>query len=544
MNGTILGRMNGKIIYQNNDTQPNRNVMVIGGPGSFKTQSYVITNVLNESENSIVVTDPKGEVYEMTAGVKERQGYEVHVINFTDMSHSSRYNPLDNITKDSHATEVATKIVDSGNADGKKDVWYHSQRALLKAIILYVIHELPPENRNFGGITDFLQAYGIDKNEDGVSELDEVFLSLDRKHPARRAFELGFNKSKGEMQGSIIMSLLTTIADFVDEEVTNFTNFSDFHLKDPGRKKIALYVIIPVMDNAMEGLINLFFSQLFSQLYELGAENGSKLPQKVDFILDEFVNLGKFPQFEEFLATCRGYGIGVSTIIQTITQLEDKYKKEKAESILGNHNIKICLNASNKRTADYFEGLLGKTTVEYETANESTTRSKETSTSISEGKNYTSRNLLNADEILRLPSDTSIIIFSFRTPIKAKKAFQWELFPKVVKWFPRKQREYVPKTSQSQLIAMEEAKQKFLAKMEAKKSKKIVVPEPPIITEETEITTQTIQVEKENKEDDIEKMKETIDFDSFEIVETEIISPDIDNDELAELEALADMEEL
>ncbi len=188
MNGTILGRMNGKIIYQNNDTQPNRNVMVIGGPGSFKTQSYVITNVLNESENSIVVTDPKGEVYEMTAEVKERQGYEVHVINFDDMTHSSRYNPLDNITKDSHATEVATKVVDSANADGKKDVWYHAQRALLKALILYVIHELPPENRNFGGITDFLQAYGIDKNEDGVSELDEVNLKINTKKKKLKVF--------------------------------------------------------------------------------------------------------------------------------------------------------------------------------------------------------------------------------------------------------------------------------------------------------------------------------------------------------------------
>ena len=522
MNGTILGRMNGNIIYQNNDTQPNRNVMVVGGPGSFKTQSYVITNVLAETENSQIVTDPKGEVYEMTAEIKARQGYEVHVINFDDMTHSSRYNPLDNITKDSHATEVATKVVDSANADGKKDVWYHAQRALLKALILYVIHELPPENRNFGGITDFLQSYSIEKDENGASELDRVFLDLPLKHPARRAFELGFNKSKGEMQGSIIMSLLTTIADFVDEEVTEFTSFSDFHLKDPGRKKMVIYVIIPVMDNGLEGLINLFFSQLFSQLYELGAENGSKLPQKVDFLLDEFVNLGKFPQFEEFLATCRGYGIGVSTIIQTITQLQDKYKKEKAESILGNHNVKICLNASNKVTADYFEGLLGKTTVEYETANESTTKSKETSTSVSEGKNYTTRNLLNADEILRLPSDTSIIIFSFRTPIKAKKAFQWELFPKVVDMFPRKQKEYIAVTSQSQLEAFELKKEAFKEKMEAKRPKKKVVIEEP----------------EKTKEEEIEELKENIDFDQFN---NEPIAEEIEQSESEKLDELEDL---
>ncbi|WP_373756992.1 VirD4-like conjugal transfer protein, CD1115 family [Streptococcus ferus] len=469
MNGTILGRLNGKVIYQDNDTKPNRNVFVVGGPGSYKTQSVVITNVLNETENSIVTTDPKGEVYEKTAGIKEKQGYEVHVLNYTDMAHSSRQNPLDYVTKDIHATEVATKIVDSANKDGKKDVWYYSQRALLRALILYVIHEMPPEDRNFRGITDFLQNYDVEKDTDGISELDHEFQKLDRRHPARRAYELGFKKSRGDMQGSIIVSLLTTIADFVDDEVAEFTSFSDFHLKDIGRKKIALYVIIPVMDNAFEGLINLFFSQLFSQLYDLGAENGSKLPRNVDFVLDEFVNLGKFPNFEEFLATCRGYGIGVMTICQTITQLEDKYNKEKAESILGNHNIKICLTASNKRTADYFSGLLGKTTVKVETENKSKTKSREGSKSIGEGVNYSARNLMNSDEIMRLPSDTSLIIFANRKPIKAKKALQWELFPGVVDWFPKRQREYQPVTSEAQLRRLREAEEQFQQKIENRK---------------------------------------------------------------------------
>ena len=87
------------------------------------------------------------------------------------------------------------------------------------------------------------------------------------------------------------------------------------------------------------------------------------MPVPVNFILDEFVNLGKFTNYEEFLATCRGYGIGVSTIIQTLTQLQDKYNKEKAESILGNCSIQICMNAANNTTAKYFSDLLGKATV-------------------------------------------------------------------------------------------------------------------------------------------------------------------------------------
>ena len=81
--------------------------MVFGGPGSYKTQSVVITNVLNETEHSQVITDPKGEVYELTGGIKEMQGYEVHVLNFMDMTNSDRHNPIDYVNKDIEASTVA-----------------------------------------------------------------------------------------------------------------------------------------------------------------------------------------------------------------------------------------------------------------------------------------------------------------------------------------------------------------------------------------------------------------------------------------------------
>lgn len=469
MNNTILGIVNNKLICQDNETIPNSNVLVVGGPGSLKTQSYTITNVLAETENTIILPDPKGEVYEATAGIKEKQGYEVHVINYMYMNKSSRQNPLDYVKRDIHATNVATKIVESENKDGKKDVWFNTQRQLLRALILYVIHELPPRERNFNGIIDFLQAYDTEKPEDGQSELDKVFSNLEFRHPARRAYELGFKKTKGEMQGSVISSLLGTIANFIDEEVGEFTSFSDFDLKDLGRKKMILYVIIPIMDNPFEGLINLLFSQMFSQLYELGAENGSKLPINVNFIFEEFVNLGKFHQYEEFLATCRGYGISVTTICQTITQLQNKYNRERAESIIGNHAVKICLTASNKTTAKEFSDLIGSATVKVETENQSRTNSKESTTTNSEGINYTRRSLIEPDEIMRMGQMESLLIFTSRPPMKVKKAVQWEVFPGIVGLYPKKQLEYKPVTSKERLARIEKLEKEFEEKMKHRK---------------------------------------------------------------------------
>ena len=180
MTGTILGieKEAHKVLIQPTESKPNRNIMVFGGPGSYKTQSVVITNVLNETEHSQVITDPKGEVYELTGGVKEMQGYEVHVLNFMDMTNSDRHNPIDYVNKDIEASTVATKIVDSANKDGKRDVWYYSQRALLKALILYSRYEFEPKDRTMTGILDFLQEFDPANNEKGDSELAVSYTHL------------------------------------------------------------------------------------------------------------------------------------------------------------------------------------------------------------------------------------------------------------------------------------------------------------------------------------------------------------------------------
>ncbi|WP_328797632.1 type IV secretory system conjugative DNA transfer family protein (plasmid) [Lactiplantibacillus plantarum] len=509
MNGTILGIVDKQIVYQNNSTKPNRNIFVVGGPGSYKTQSVVITNLFNETENSIVVTDPKGELYEKTAGIKLAQGYQVHVVNFANMAHSDRYNPFDYIQRDIQAETVATKIVQSENAEGKKDVWFSTQRQLLKALILFVMNHREPKERNLAGVTNILQKFDVEPDKDETdSPLDSLFLDLTMTDPARRAYELGFKKAKGEMKASIIESLLATVSKFVDAEVADFTGFSDFDLKEIGNDKVVLYVIIPVMDNTYESFINLFFSQLFDELYKLAADNHAKLPHQVDFILDEFVNLGKFPKYEEFLATCRGYGIGVTTICQTLTQLQALYGKDKAESILGNHAVKICLNAANDVTAKYFSDLLGKSTVKVETGSESTSHSKEESHSKSDSYSYTSRSLMTPDEIMHMPEDQSLLIFSNARPVKATKAFQFKLFPGADHLVNLSQNDYQGQPEASQETNFKNKVEKWkaeLAKAKATRAKNDVKPE-----EEEDMQDELDQATKQ--QESVQNENEDVDF--------------------------------
>lgn len=449
-NGVILGEYNNKVMVQPIDSKlPNRNSFIVGGPGSFKTQSFVITNVLNERISSLVITDPKGEVYESTAAIKEKQGYEVRVINFMNMDKSDRYNSFDYVDKDIQATTVANAYVKAKNDSTKKDIWYLSQMSLLKSLILYAKYEFPPEQRNMQGILDFMQEYDPEENEDGESELDEQFMILDKRHPARRAYELGFKKSEERTRTSILISLLTTIGDFVDSEVAEFTKCSDFFLGDLGKRKIALYVIIPLMDDTWEGLINLFFTQMFDELYKVASKNYTKLPNPVYFILDEFPNLGKFEGYEQFLATCRGYGIGVATIVQNISQLQAIYGDKKAESIMGNCAILICLGNVNSTSAEYFSKEMDKATVKVETGSVSKSKGKGESSSASDSYSFTERSLKTAGEIQKMNKDESIVIIRGKHPIIAKKAKQFEIFPKVTEMFPISQLDYKSEMSEN-----------------------------------------------------------------------------------------------
>lgn len=233
-----------------------------------------------------------------------------------------------------------------------------------------------------------------------------------------------------------------------------------------------LYVVIPVIDNTYESIINLFFSQLFDELYNLASNHGAKLEQPVDFILDEFQNLGKFPKYEEFLATCRGYGIGVTTILQDIAKLRSLYTKERADSILGLHAVKICLSASEIETAKYFSDLLGKATVKVEIGSESTSHSKETSTSVSDSYNYTSRSLMDADEIMKMPDTQSLIFFNNKAPLKAKKAFEFQLFPNASSLATFNQNHYNHRTEPSQIAKAQSKEQEWKGQRKELEEKK------------------------------------------------------------------------
>lgn len=459
--GILVGMYKNYLYFQGMDSSlPNRNHFILAGPGSGKTTAYMITNVCFSDRCSQVMIDPKGNVYEKTAEIKRKQGYEVYCINFADMYHSSHYNPLDYVENERDAATVTYAIVSSKNDPKNKDIWFTSQSSFLKALILYAKYEFPPNKVNLPSILDFLQDTDMTEDEEtGLSDMDIIFLKLNKKHPARRAYDLGFKKSKGKTRMSIVTSLLATLMDFISDDVGEFMKQSDFFFNEIGKRKIALYVIIPTLDKSWESSINLFFTQMFNELFKLGSQNHTKLPSPVQFWFDEFVNCGKFETYETFLAMCREYGISNGIIIQNITQIQDKYGHDTAESIIGNCAIKICLGNVNNTSQKYFSDMLGQSTVKIDTGGTSSSEGRSASRSTSTSYGYAARPLMGPDEIENMNKRDELFKMSNHHPFIFEKTYYFDLLDDYIEKFKCKLMDYKVQVSGAALEIYGEEKE-------------------------------------------------------------------------------------
>lgn len=420
--GLVFGLLKNKPVILPEKTKIlNRNVFVVGSPGSGKTQSFILTNVIHERERSMVVTDPKGEIFESTAKLKRQQGYDVRLVNFKEMQHSDRYNLLDYITREVDAEQVATTLVMNAQEESRTDFWTKAEVALLKTLLLYVKWECSGE-ATMSKVHEILTEQGVSHQK-----MDQFFNQLPPDHPAYRSYGL-IRMAKDTVRMSIYTSLGMTLSKFVSKEVRDFTEKSDFQLDEIGKRKMILYVILPVADPTWEPLISTFFTQLFQRLYHVAEQHFNRLPISVNLLLDEFPNLGKIPNYEEILATCRSYGISISTIVQSFGQLIDKYKsKEKAESIIGNCSLRYILGVGDKLTAEYFSELIGKTTVEtFSTSPKSGFEHNSTTHS------YSQRHLLTPDELTRIDRSKAILLVSGMFALRLKKVFQFEFFQEIL----------------------------------------------------------------------------------------------------------------
>ena len=404
----------------------NGNILIIGGSGSGKSASFAIPNAM-QMLGSYIFTDPKGELYDRTAGMFKKNGYEVHVINLADPKYSDGYNPLSHI-RGTTDVDIITKIIskkdDKGSSKGGDPFWDQTSEALLKAMIYYILLNRPKEEHSLASCLALVRLGGENEGED----LRDLFMNLPFDNPARRAFEtirLGSEKTFS----NILVSLAAKLEAFDSEEIAALTSTNTIEFAELASKKSVLYFITPESHSTYDFLMNIFFSQLFQRVYEFGDQNGGALPIPMFLILDEFANIGRIPNFERVLSTCRSKALHISIILQSLDQLEEIYDEKVTQNIKANCSTHLFLGSNAQKTLEEFSKQLGEKTISRDNISRSTDKKNETS-----GHSYSdqimARALMTPDELRRMSTQECIILIQGMRPIKAKKYWYFKMHPR------------------------------------------------------------------------------------------------------------------
>ena len=391
------------------------------GSGSGKSASYSIPNAY-QCLGSYVFTDPKGELYDKTAGYLKEHGYDIKVLNLVRPQYSDGYNPLMHISSELDVDVIANTIVKGQQSEsGKSDpYWDDMAEMLLKALIYYLIATRPEEEQNLASCAELVRA----ANKNGGSNLlTELISQLPYDHPARMYYK-SIEIAPEKTYGSILSSLQSKLGKFDSKEIAELTSTDTIDFEEIGNKKTAVYVISSDTHTAYDFLLTIFFSQMIQQLYDYADLNGGKLKEQTFFILDEFANIGKIPDFDKKISTSRSRKISFSVILQTVDQLEAVYEKSY-ETIMGNCDTHLFLGSNSYKTLEYFSKQLGEKTIERDSISINRDRQNwKTGKSVSD--QVMARALMTPDELRRMDNDQCIIFEKGVKPVKARKFYYFK----------------------------------------------------------------------------------------------------------------------
>ena len=400
----------------------NLNVLVVGGSGAGKSRAYAVVNIM-QCNCSMVITDPKGELLRKTGGLLEREGYEVRVFDLINPETSFCYNPFAYVRDDKDVLKLINNLIRNTTPKGAQSsdpFWEKSETALLQALMLYLLHEAPPEEQNFSMIMEMLGSAQVkEDDEEYQSPLDILFERLEMRNPESIAVKQYaiYKQAAGKTAKSILISVGVRLAAFNLKQIANLPCTDELDLYSIGEKKVALFCCIPDADTRLNYLVGMINSNLFQTLYYVADRKyHGKLPIPVHCIMDEWPNVALPDDFDKLLATMRSRAISCSIIIQNIAQMKALFK-DSWESLIGNCDEFLYLGGNEKEGHKYVSELLGKETLDTNTYGQTKGRSGSYSVNFQQS----GRELLTPDEVRLLDNRKAVLLVRGERPILDEK---------------------------------------------------------------------------------------------------------------------------
>lgn len=404
--GIVLGmEKDGSRLFCNTE---DTHTLTIGATRSGKSRGIVLPSICVQAlaGESMVVVDPKAELYLYTYPFLERLGYEVVSIDFKNPLKSTRYNFLqpvidainlgDDALAVNRARDIATILVPERPETHTDPIWINGERSILTASILAVVFENQnrPEYQNLANVYRFIVEMGRPGLK-GALPLSRYFDGLPKDHPALLVAGIS-EVAPSKTRGSFFASGGSTLNLFTDPAIHTMTAATDFDLYTTGERKRAVFIILPDHKSTYYPIASLFVYQHYQTLVDCCDKYGGRLPLRVNFICDEFGNFVKIPDFDKFMTVGGGRGIRFHLFLQDFNQLDEKYGDKIGRTIRANAETWIYLQTDNDQTLEELSKKLGKYTVK------SPSLSGSTGGNASASYNLTGRDLLMPDEIKRI----------------------------------------------------------------------------------------------------------------------------------------------
>ena len=419
--GTVLGLLGSEIVCVPEKSRLNRNIAVYGVSGSMKTRSYCLNRILQgvAAGESLVINDPKSELYETTSEYLATKGYIVRVFNLVSPDCSDAWNCLEEVDGQELNAQLFVEVViknTQGNSKGDR-FWDIAEMNLLKALVLYVDLNYPPEQRNIGQVYRLL-------TECSDTELRQIFEMLPIQHPAKGPFNL-FQQASDTVRSGVIIGLGTRLQVFQSQLIRQITSAKEIDLELPGQKPCAYFLVTSDQDSTFDFLASLFLSFVFIKLVRYADRNckGGQLPVPVHILAEEITACGTISELSRRISVIRSRGISISCVFQNLAGLQNRYPQNQWQEILGNCDIQLFLGCTDPLTAEYVSARTGVASVAVSSSSKvlNTFRLSNYTPEYRETSGVGRRPVLTPDEVLRLPIEEALVIVRGKKVLRVRK---------------------------------------------------------------------------------------------------------------------------
>ena len=448
--GTILGELDHQVICIPPKTRFNGNLAVYGASGSKKTRAFCVNMILQAAarKSSLIICDPKSELYEKTSEYLRDQGYIVRVFNLVTPSASDSWNCLAEVGGQELMAQLFCDVIIKNTGGEERDhFWDSAEMNLLKALVLYVSISYPKKKQNIGEVYQLLTA-------SSEQELNALFDVLPLTHPAKAPYSIFKQASEG-VRGGVIIGLGSRLQVFQNKDIRNITAYNEIDLELPGKQPCAYYCITSDQDSTFDFLSSLFLSFVFIRLVRYADEHcpGGALPVPVHVLGEELCACGVIPDLSRKISVIRSRNLSMSCVFQNLAGLQNRYPYNQWQEILGNCDVQLFLGCTDALTAEFISDRTGEASISV------TSKAKQLGTW--RVSNYTPeyretsgvgrRKLMTMDEVLRMDVDKALIIIRGKNVLEVDK-YDYSKHPEAKKLRPSKAASHVPawRTSQSE----------------------------------------------------------------------------------------------